>query len=866
MADPLDIQEDTAFSAALRWLSRPGYMARNVLKGDIGGAARQFGDLVLDPLDAILPGDVIPEVSKPTDYVEASDLVGGMDPGWGKFTVDVFGGMATDPLTYTGLGILTKPLATVAKGATSAAANLASKTAVGAKAVGAIEQGVSKAGTKLREATGSLRATPEIQQAVQTGESLGGATSKAATGYAVDAFKQYDPDTQRRAIEMVRGVTSEWDQGVYYSMNPVAHEGLDFLTREQQLQRISERVAQMPWSAAEKAAVQDAATKAHDFFSSQYKQAVGDSVLFRPKGVPEDAVPRDYMPGKYDMGDDVLEATGRPASPSLIKAKSITNPSDLANFLNHNKGALDTDLSMLTGQYGERMGRAAKQAAIGKALIPEWKSLAEDGAKLQERIKALRTAGDLDSAVVLETAVNGLPARDATWQLLANFNNYFKKFATGGAFIPKVAFNVRNAVSGIPMAAANPAARGAALSTAARTPATIAGALGDWMREVGLPVSKPEYVAEIENAIRTSGGSREAMLAAIKTPELQAAVRNGVLDAGFVNSEKLAATMEQAAKGPMNWKNLRDAPQAMSRGVEDRMRLGLFTDLLKSGMPEAQAAKVVKDSLYDYAYSSALNRTVRDVIPFFQFTAKAVPQQAKFLAGGGRLPSFARNLTEKLYAKDDSEILPPYLQGAPAINIGRDEQGNPQYLTSFGMPWEALQTIPNPSDDVMSFLKQTRQNVVGASTPILKTGLSAVMGVDPYFGTPFASFDKAPYALQAAGVPEHGDLGRIYNIAAGTGAIQPISSPLSVISSVMDPRTSVLESAANVATGVKVKSVDEDRALQQLVEEKLRNDPGIQRYEALFAYSPDPEQQQLLDELKRVKQQIRDKKKAAVRP
>lgn len=170
--------------------------------------------------------------------------------------------------------------------------------------------------------------------------------------------------------------------------------------------------------------------------------------------------------------------------------------------------------------------------------------------------------------------------------------------------------------------------------------------------------------------------------------------------------------------------------------------------------------------------------------------------------------------------------------------------------------------IPNVSDDPSTMFKQVRQNLVGALNPTIKTGLSATFGVDPFFGSNFGSWDRAPYAAQALGADERSEGARIYNILAGTGLIQPLSSPVQTISQALDPRKSGLEAAATSLTGVRVSSVDETRALQQLVEEKLKSDPSIQRYEALFAYSPDPEQQALLDELKRVKAEIRARKKA----
>lgn len=907
MAEPLNLTEDSAFSAALRWLGRPGYVTRNILRGDIGGAARQFGDLVLDPLDAVLPGDLIPEVSRKQDYVEASDLIGGMDEGIGKLAVDVGGGMLTDPLTYTGIGLLTKPLSAAAGGLGKGVAQIASKTAAGAQAVDAIKSGAKSVGYGIRSATGNLRPTQDIAEAVAAGGAKGAATGKAGAGFAVEAFSKFDPETQARAFSAIRGVDYDAATGMYRDLDAaigLAKPTSPFIDEVEQMARIDQRLNAMPMSASERAQAQAAAREAMQFVRGQWNGGLRDKVFSAPEmyqdaagnlhtvddlkqvyaanpatnkpafdawaqqmgftksAVPDTLSPADYLPGVYEM--DTAAATamqegGKRAA--LTMPKELRDSKALSEWLNKNKSKLDTDLPMVLGKYSEQMGTAVKQAEIGQKLIKGWSSLVENKKALMDKIDEIRATGDLDSAMVLETAVKGLPPRQGIEDLLAKFNgNLFKKFATGGAYLPRVAYTTRNVVAGVPMVAAEPAARQVALKTAARVPGTIIGAWRDGLEQLGLPIAKADHITDVENAIRLSGGDRVKMLNAIQNPTLRSAVEHGVIDSGFVSSEDLAAAMVKAGQSKMTHANLRDWPQAIAKGGEDRMRLGLFEDLVKAGMPDAEAANVVKKSLYDYAYSSALNRRMRDWIPFFQFTAKAVPQQAKFLAGSGRIPSFGRNLAEQLYQKDENEVLPPYLQGAPAINIGRDAEDNPQYLTSFGLPWEALQSVPNLSDNPFTALRQTRQNVVGMVTPPVKTAASAVFGIDPYFGTPFGSYDKAPQALQSLGMEERSDAGRVYNILAGSGAIQPISAPLGVLSNAVDDRTTLGQKFLNTATGVRVKSVDEDRALQQLVEQKLRTDPSIQRHETLYAYSPDEEQQALLDQLREIKRILKAKR------
>jgi hypothetical protein len=292
------------------------------------------------------------------------------------------------------------------------------------------------------------------------------------------------------------------------------------------------------------------------------------------------------------------------------------------------------------------------------------------------------------------------------------------------------------------------------------------------------------------------------------------------------------------------------------------MRLGVFK-ALRPKVGDDEAARIVKDTFFDYDVSSVANRAARDVIPFFQFTAKAVPQQIKLLMEKGAFPSVARNTIEQLYNQGNNAILPPHLQGQPVIPVGQDEEGNPSYLTGFGAPFEALGQIPNLTGDLSNIGPELRSNIVASANPAAKFLASATFGIDPYFGTPFGSYDKAPYVAQALGADERSETARLWNLLSGSGIAQPLASPVAVASGILDPRRSEAETALNALTGVRVKSVDEDTALRQLLEESLRRNPAVRRYETLYQESPDEDTQAMLAELRRIKAEQKQKRKAA---
>lgn len=104
----------------LDFLGRPGAAFRSGLKGNVGGVARQLGQIPLDLIDAALPGDLIPNITKPEDNPEFTDVLESwgmpkMQGGLTKSAVDILGGIATDPLTIV-------PASWVAKGAKAAGA------------------------------------------------------------------------------------------------------------------------------------------------------------------------------------------------------------------------------------------------------------------------------------------------------------------------------------------------------------------------------------------------------------------------------------------------------------------------------------------------------------------------------------------------------------------------------------------------------------------------------------------------------------------------------------------------------------------------------------------------------------------------
>ncbi len=460
-----------------------------------------------------------------------------------------------------------------------------------------------------------------------------------------------------------------------------------------------------------------------------------------------------------------------------------------------------------------------------------------------------------EEATVLLNALNGMGAPGGFVKTLNKLNRFFKPYAVYGAFIPKLGSITRNLTGGLAQQFAHADARGDTLRAAAQLVPNWLKSIDDGVEKLtGARFSKNEF-QEVDNAYKAANGDPRKVAGFISDPTMREAVQKGVLGNTFVDTEHLISTV---AKG--GWKsfgkNLQDYPGAMFRGAEMRMRYGLFKAMRQKGKSADEAADIVSSSFYDYAVSSEGNRSARAAIPFFQFTAKALPQQAKLLAEKPLIASALANLQ----GGSSDQPLPPWMTGKANIPIGKDEQGNQQYLASLGLPVEALGWLPNPSADIGQFGRQVEQNQIGSLSPLLKTAFSVVSGEDPTFGTPFGAYSKV--AGQDLGRP-----GAIINQLVGTGlpGASAIGGLLGMGAKASDPRASLGDKAINLLTGAKVTSVDPDVALQQNLQSYLENNPNVQQFRSFFQNSKDDTTQGLIEALAAAKARIKAKR-AAILP
>ena len=465
-----------------------------------------------------------------------------------------------------------------------------------------------------------------------------------------------------------------------------------------------------------------------------------------------------------------------------------------------------------------------------------------------------------DEAEVALYALRGMNKRGGAAKVLNDLNKRFKPYAVYGALAVKLGSITRNMTGGIWNTLSNAEARGELVPALAR-------AIPNWLKTIddgiehlfGVRFSKNEF-KQIDEAYRLSGGDPRKAMELIKDPAMRSAVEHGVFGNNFIDMETL---INSAAKG--GWrafgKKLMDYPAVMFKASEQRMRYGLWKDLTAKGKSPKDAARIIRDTFFDYRISSEENRLARDIIPFFQFPAKAIPQQAKFLYENPAIPGTPlRPLVSglsQLYGSGNGDPVSPEMEGNVNIPIGRDEQGNRQYLTSLGLPFEALGMIPNFSANPLQAGRQFEKNVIGSLHPLLKTAYSYSAGHDPYFQT-------APGSYTKVGGQDLGQAGSIINQVLGTGA--PFASAaqgvFGTIGNAVDEKKSAGERLFNYVSGAKIKSVDPDRAAQSRIRSYLERDPSVGKYNVLYNKNQDEDVQSLLSNLKDAKKAIKEKQKA----
>lgn len=851
MSDPLAPHQGL-FLDALEELDRPGEVIRNLLRGNKRAAGRKAVDFFDAPLRLLPFGDrLVPELSKPEDAISGGDLVGLHDPGWKKTLADIAVGIGTDPLSLVsfgaGQGVKIAGKTVAAAGKTVDPLTLGIKGAKHAIKAGA------KAGDMLanlgRESS-TVRTTPVSDIVKKVGQ-----TSRNALGWHdLTELQKEHLNTSRskgakyakagleEAHRLMKGLTAEEQVALGDAFDAIHFKegkAVGLLNGANVHQRIQElaihnpklRVAEMQRAAGDITALSD----------TQLGEAVRAGG-FKPMDAEKPKT--EYLARKF---------VGKGLETNPLDERKLQTPAQLLDYLQKMPEGVQYERNALRrlSERAATQGRMVEKAELARRVLGNpHANLIDDGALMRQTIQDIGEKSP-DWAYRLDQAFNGTAPRGWWTTFLNTANKAFKPAVTAGLALPRVGFMTKNQLGMVWQAFSQP---GVPLSTQRHAVRNYFNAFDDGWEKVtnsrlgdALPGQRSrltDAMKLIEEAHRQARGSGEGVTKWLKAQgreDLAEAVDHGVMD-GFISSEDVIKQVNRDHSWRSLPANILDAPAAIMQGQEQRARLGTFLDL-RDRDGAAKAAKLARETFLDYTVSGEANRTLRDHVPFAQFLVKSIPQQASLLS---RSPATAAGVAA-LFNQDQG--LPKYdwLRQQASIPVGLDEQGNAKYLTSVGLPVEALASIPDGSG--ASFEK-----LIGQTQPLLKTGYAYASGHDPSFGTPFGSYDREPIT------GNHSKLGQVYNTIAGTGLTAPIDTPIRQLSTLLDKRRSGADKAASLLLGARVASVDADLAEQRDLTSVLNRNPQVRQYTSYYQESKDPEVDAVLKKLKEAKARLKEKR------
>jgi len=171
--------------------------------------------------------------------------------------------------------------------------------------------------------------------------------------------------------------------------------------------------------------------------------------------------------------------------------------------------------------------------------------------------------------------------------------------------------------------------------------------------------------------------------------------------------------------------------RALGRGIENQGRaLNFVANLEKNGGDVLSAAERTKKFLFDYEDLGKAEREVfKRIFPFWTWTSKNMVLTAENLIKqpGKYANAFKleRSLSKPI-SDEERALTPDYEKNDLRIKLGTDANGNPKYMTNFGMPIEAFSDmLGNPVKSTLSMI-----------TPPVKAGIELATGTDTFTGRP----------------------------------------------------------------------------------------------------------------------------------
>lgn len=303
--------------------------------------------------------------------------------------------------------------------------------------------------------------------------------------------------------------------------------------------------------------------------------------------------------------------------------------------------------------------------------------------------------------------------------------------------------------------------------------------------------------------------------------------------------------------------------RAGAEHIEELVRGAQFTAFLKQGFSPDEAARKVKLAQVDYSALSNFERKVmRRLLPFYSFTRRQVPFLIEnlFLEPAGPMAQAVRGYGRIQRESTRDTLVPEYISQTIGIPLPSFMQsgieGQKRYLTGLGGLLggaEDLLSIPRPGRGVLDTVGRSARGVGSRMHPLAQIGLESAAGKSMYTGRPLEEL-KSPTARllgQLTGSDE--PVGTSFLTPETETILQRVPGfgrAVSTLRQLTDyPRAPIVGeegfSGWNLArrtlpglTGVRIADVDlerqQNRLLQEIIEDHLRRHPSARTFEHLY--------------------------------
>lgn len=298
--------------------------------------------------------------------------------------------------------------------------------------------------------------------------------------------------------------------------------------------------------------------------------------------------------------------------------------------------------------------------------------------------------------------------------------------------------------------------------------------IGNVINNMAAGVKPSEYVQAGKMLQRLRAGKLTAGDQAI----IYSAYKHNVINGGFVTDMlhgggltfKDPTSLEKVAKLVSNNKVAKGMRGKMEQ-IDDVARLGNYINGLKKFGDAEKAAKQVRTYLFNYNEMTNMDRTMRMMIPFWNWTKRNIPLQMKNIL---ERPAIAVNFEK---TKDQ-------------FNNGQDG-ADWQKDSGIKLPFlDYYTTLPSPTDD----LKQLGNplGLISSLNPVAKMGIEMAANKNLYTGKPISYGEQK---IQAKDIPAYvaknfgvaGDIGSLVGSMFGQGN----KTPTEILTNYLNPESKI---------------------------------------------------------------------------